>query len=458
MRTLVAAITFVFVGCHSDDERASWIRSALTSEHRLLVLRAPALVAEKYTTMAAHPYDYFRGTLPLWVTDTFEPGGVGQAPTRFASPTLSHMLLIGDPHPENVGTYLAPSSPGAATLDPRHRGAAARGDMAIEFNDFDAATFGPPIHDLRRLATGLRLLVTPVVAVDSPLMDGAVTALVEGYRQGLADTESDDGENLERGAILEDLVTRAFEDRLEAADWTGPEYVVCTEDEHRFVEALLTSWPSSCLGACPEPTLKRLVRRLGAGVASLPLLRFYAVIEGETPDASDDLILDLKEAREGPELPLPRATLPFPADHNAARVVFAQRLLQSHPRVDPLLGTATLWDESRTSFRVSERAPSSKGLARERIAERLADGRWRDSDLLALSRALGHLLGEAHARAPLGPDHKDVAGPELLALSDIDLVPELVSWSRTMALQTETDHALFVALLDRHGPLLESGR
>lgn len=445
LSTWCVSLCLALTACDLGDDRSAWIHSALTAEHRQLLLRSPERVADKYAAMAAHPYDFFRGTLPLWVADTTRPGGAGLSPTRFASADLTRMLLIGDPHPENVGTAL----PLDTTLDPRRRGALTRDAVRIEWNDFDAATFGPPVHDLRRLATGLRLLPTPTLAADSDTLDRAVSRLAEGYRRALSGQEAPP-----RGRILEDLAERAFEARLQSTDASSFDHIAPSDDERRFVMAALSTWPRTCLGPCPAVAVKSLVRRLGAGVASLPLLRFYATLEGATPSSEDDLVLDLKEAREAPALPLPQATLPFPAHHNAERVVFAQRLLQSDPRLDPLLGVAQLDD--RTSLRVAERAPSMKGLSRERVRERLADGRWSAPDLEGLALDLGHLLGEAHRRAPLGPDRDDTAAAALAALAHIDLAAELVPWSRDMARRIEQDHALFVALLSAHGPLLES--
>lgn len=445
MRPFLIIGALALCGClghePDDDTRSAWLLSTLTAQHRQLLLRAPTLVAAKYETMAKDPYDFFRGTLPLWVEDTTRPGGAGLAPTRLASPALTHILLIGDPHPENVGTFL----PLEASLDPSRRGSTDRDAIHLDWNDFDAATFGPPIHDLRRLATGLRLLATPALAADAPELDGAVHALSRGYLEALSGEPSPPP-----GAVLDDLAQRAFEDRLAVETHEGPEYLEPTDAERRFVMEALRTWPNTCLGPCPEPRVKRLVRRLGAGVASLPLLRFYATLKDV------DLVIELKEAREAPALPLPAATLPFATRHNAERVVFAQRLLQADPRLDRLLGTAQLDDG--TSLRVAERAASMKGLSRTRVAERLGRGLWTPTDLEALARSLGHLLGLAHRRAPLGPDRDETAREALAALAELartELGDELVTWSRTMAQRVERDHALFVELLETHGPHLE---
>ncbi len=447
--------------CDVGDERKSWLHSALTAEHRLLHLRAPDLLADKYAAMAAHPFDYFRGTLGLWIRDTTEPSGHGQSASVFASPAVAQLLLVGDPHPENVGTFL-PSAPGQPAAARSRTGPTS--DLRIEFNDFDAATFGPPTHDLRRLATGLRLLVLPSapdqLSPSADTLDEAVRALTRGYLDALMG-----GTPPPRGRIAEDLIRRANEDRSAAAsldaDDPDDELVPATPEERAFITRLLLRWPATCLADCPAATatsIKNIARRYGAGVASLPLYRFYVLLEGATSDADDDLILELKEAREAPTL----ATLPgfyaMPVSNNAERVVFAQRILQSTPLADPLLGIALLDDDPRTSFRVKERSTAQKGLSRTRIAERLADQRWTDDDLIALSAYVGHLLGQAHARAPLGPDTDTTAHDHLASLAATSgdaLIDETVAFSAFMAERIVLDHSLFRELLDAHGPTLE---
>src|SRR5262249_21135543 len=50
--------------------------------------------------------------------------------------------LVGDPHPENLGTFRTPD-----------------GTMVVDWDDFDAAGYGPFQGDLRRLAAG-RIVAT----------------------------------------------------------------------------------------------------------------------------------------------------------------------------------------------------------------------------------------------------------------------------------------------------------
>ena len=65
------------------------------------------------------------------------PGGE-RPTTAFGDPASSRVLLVGDPHPENIGTFRA-----------------ADGTILVEWNDFDAAGYGPYEADVRRLATAM---------------------------------------------------------------------------------------------------------------------------------------------------------------------------------------------------------------------------------------------------------------------------------------------------------------
>ncbi|MBT9555155.1 MAG: DUF2252 family protein, partial [Myxococcales bacterium] len=55
--------------------------------------------------------------------------------TRFGSAASALVPLVGDPHVENVGSYLA-----------------AKGKLVLDWNDFDTACYGPYHVDVWRLA------------------------------------------------------------------------------------------------------------------------------------------------------------------------------------------------------------------------------------------------------------------------------------------------------------------
>jgi uncharacterized protein (DUF2252 family) len=419
------------------DARGGWLLSTLVADHRQMLLRDPAAVSGKLAKMAEHPFDYLRGSLGQWVRDTTEPGAPGALATTVEVPAAAHMLLLGDPHPENLGTFLPPD-----------------GALIVDWNDFDAATWGPWTHDLRRLATALRVFL-----VGSPLepgdVDRATEAIVHGYAAGL------DGVEVPRGRIVEDLVTRA-----EAASRAAPEFAgvvdgqpdddlaPVSETERRAVLQFVGRWPESCLGGCDDGPAKTVLRRLGAGVASYPLMRWYVRLEGPTTADDDDVEIELKEAAPAPVLTTSPALVAWGFSDNAERVVLAQRTLMATPVGDRRLGFAAI---DTWSVRVREHTPSQQGLSRARVLARVDDGRWQASDIVALALVLGQRLGAAHARSPLGPDTLTRAGALLrpaVTAAEARLAAETLAFARFMAARVVADHALLVDLLASEGPLL----
>ena len=73
--------------------------------------------------------------------------------------------MLGDPHPENIGTYPLPD-----------------GAVALDFNDFDLAGRGPFTGDLRRLALGL-WVAGDMAGLGKKQRVRLVEALTEGYLQ-----------------------------------------------------------------------------------------------------------------------------------------------------------------------------------------------------------------------------------------------------------------------------------
>src|SRR5574338_969719 len=96
------------------------------------------------------------------------------------------------------------------------------------------------------------------------------------------------------------------------------------------VRASIDAWRATV--ATPSPIVASPVigvaRRLGAGVSSYPLLRWYVLLEGETAASDDDVMLELKEVRDPPPLPGLRRPIDAPYPRNGERVVMLARELQ----------------------------------------------------------------------------------------------------------------------------------
>ncbi|TNF35327.1 MAG: DUF2252 domain-containing protein, partial [Deltaproteobacteria bacterium] len=414
--TALLLLTSVAAACDTpDDARASWLQSTLVADNLPFALRSPDLVAGKFAKMAASRYAYVRGTAAQFARDLAEPGGVAHYGTRHASGPAARVLLVGDPHPENLGTFRLGD-----------------GRLVIDFNDFDAARYGPFHHDVWRLAVTFRLACEEAFPGAGDGCDDVAEAAAEGYVRTIRARAAGlpsvlrAAEPATLGVLAEDLLRRAARDGdaredlaaltdaaadapalvrgvLEASDVPGvidTELVSLDAEETALVDAILRRYPESLLAPPPpgELRVKDAVRRLGAGVASYPLWRFYVLVEGPTDAPEDDVVLEIKEVWDPLRLGALRTVPPTPFSDNGARVVVAQRLLQGPVALDPRLGWASL---GQHAFRVRDRTPYQKGFSMGRLAK-LVDREDADrADLVDLARLAGEVLADDHARAPL---------------------------------------------------------
>jgi uncharacterized protein (DUF2252 family) len=116
--------------------------------------RVPSLIALKYERMAASPFGFFRGAVPVMAADLA---------------LLPHTSIInqicGDAHVRNLGAYAAPD-----------------GRLVFDINDFDETIRGPFEWDLKRLATSL-VLAGREVGDKRAQCEEAVHRLVFQYRK-----------------------------------------------------------------------------------------------------------------------------------------------------------------------------------------------------------------------------------------------------------------------------------
>ena len=91
--------------------------------------RIPALVALRKQLMAASPFGYYRGAVPVMAYDLSLVGNTGIC-----------NQLCGDAHVRNLGAYAAPD-----------------GRLVFDINDFDETIVAPFEWDVKRMATSLIL-------------------------------------------------------------------------------------------------------------------------------------------------------------------------------------------------------------------------------------------------------------------------------------------------------------
>lgn len=131
-------------------------RSALAILQRSGADRLPHLLALKYERMAASPFGYFRGAVPVMAHD------LGHQPH-----TGILTQLCGDAHVRNLGAY-----------------AASDGSLTFDINDFDETIRGPFEWDVKRLATSIHLVAREAKQIESNCRE-AVRGFLRRYRKSL---------------------------------------------------------------------------------------------------------------------------------------------------------------------------------------------------------------------------------------------------------------------------------
>jgi hypothetical protein len=385
--------------------REQRVIDALADDNYVWALREPELVALKLRKMQRGPYEWLRGTAALYWQDLTEPGP--RAATAFGDPASSRVLLLGDPHVENAGTFRA-----------------ADGAMLVDWNDFDATGYGPFTADLRRLAASVIVVARLGAPDDAALADELARRVASGYAGEI--------ERLASGAEAGAMgfgASPLFDDELAKAATRGDTRDALAEvapivEDHRelalgdlepvaedgviedriervspaqavWIDAAVATWRRGLLDPTAA-TIKLRARRLGAGVSSYALYRFVAVLEGATAALDDDLVIELKETREGivvhgvPQLAVGAWSSP------AERAVQTQRRLQARTDADPLLGAADL---GGLTLKVRDREAYQRGIDADDLVE-LAAGDAEDRDeLRELARLYGSMLARAHGCA-----------------------------------------------------------
>jgi uncharacterized protein (DUF2252 family) len=462
------------VGCApAEDARAQWLRHTLVLDNQAFLERTPALTAGKFGLMGESLYPFFRGTAPLYARDTLIPGGPGYQASAFVTAENRDVLLVGDPHPENIGTYRRPN-----------------GALAVEFNDFDASTYGPFTFDVRRLALGFFIAGVQVEQAAEPdalgtllLADrrAAVEAMAGAYVDAITSEDPEETEARDCTVVV-DLIDKAIEDgdvleKLE--DYTELDGAMRTmfdgdvdpartiefgEFTQLIVEDSVRPPPRSQrdrlleLVALYQETVDvpgevlGVSQRFGSGVSSYPQERYYVLFSGPSDDPNDDVLLEAKETTDPVVLPGLESLPNWSAQSNGERVVEFQRELHASRGNDVYLGWATTGGQS---FRFRHRTAYQRGFRVSRMGEKLAEGEWVAADFVEFAAFAGALLGRTHARG--ATQRGTSAGASIAAAlrgNREAFVAETVDFVETYAPMVVEDVVRMRVLLETHGMTL----
>ncbi len=443
VKRFVLGVFAALAACNTGiSPREDFVVNTLAEDNYAWALRDPELVAMKLAKMQRDPYVWLRGEPAVFWRDVTDPGAARTA-TAFGSPAASRVLLVADPHPENLGSFRASD-----------------GTMFVDWNDFDSAGYGPYEGDVRRLAAGLIVAAhdaadpASAAAVDPVYAAELARRVAVGYATEMAALAAGQpAQPVTTGAAkyLDKLIAKATangDSRKELTDSTevvdgvrvfltgdldpvADDGVVenrqtsVTPDERDRVTRALAPY----LAQHPElGTLVAIARRYGSGVSSYAVLRYYALL-------SSDRLVEVKEERDGlvihgvPQLAAAEWSSP------AVRVVDAQRRLQLRRDADPLLGAAGV---GALALRIHDRAAYQRGVDAGDLGALAIDPSKR-AQLADLAEIFGGLLARAHG---LAVTEDGVAGWSVIAplLGDgAGFADEIVELARADAAQVIAD-------------------
>jgi uncharacterized protein (DUF2252 family) len=396
------------LGRQQHDELKPKARPASAIEliDRAMKGRVPALLMRKWQLMAASPFAYFRGAVPVMAADLAVLPATGLVAE-----------LCGDAHVRNLGAFAAPD-----------------GRLVFDINDFDETIRGPFEWDLKRIAASLVLAGRGSGHKDASARQAAEVCIARycALMSTLAELP-----------VLE--AARYQVHRLAA---TGPVHQALLKAE-RSTAAHNLEQLTEPAGAAHrfreiKPTLERVTGRQAAQVlAALEiyksrlhpelrhLLTFYQPVDVafkvvgtgsvglrdycvylEGNGGGDPLFLQIKEETAsawGPWLPDAH-----PPTHNGQRVVEGQRAMQTLS--DSFLGWTEMagrhflvrqLNDHKGSIEIEDLAGSNLEAYAEVCGELLARGHARSADAVLLSAYLGSGDGFAQAIAKFGVLYAD---------------------------------------------------
>jgi len=341
--------------------------------------RVPSLIPIKYERMAASPFGFFRGAVPVMAADLAllpHTGIVNQ--------------ICGDAHVNNLGAYAAPD-----------------GRLVFDINDFDETTRAPFEWDLKRLATSL-VLAGRAVGDKRSACEDAVFTFVTSYRK-LVDTLArmpliEAGRfqvhRLQRISPVSKALLKAERstplhtlEQLTAPTANGshqifkdakPLLMRLTPAKARPILVSITKYRESLL-----PERQHLLSQYKpidvafkvVGTGSVGLRDYLIYFEGNGP--ADPLFLQMKE--EPGSAYAPYFNQPGLARHQGQRTAEGQRAMQMQS--DPFLGWTTI--ENR-EYLVRQLNDHKAGIE---LMDLAGDG------LIQYAEICGELLARGHARS-----------------------------------------------------------
>lgn len=364
-------------------ERRLHIRDTVIEDHVMRMHLATGAVREKFRSLAADRFTFFRGTALLYYRDIAgTDAGLPIVPT------------VGDVHPENYGVL-----PGTD------------GVPVFTINDMDEAWMAPFTWDLHRGATGFALAGEQLGMSRKKAMKAA-RKFISGYFDGISGCLADPEAITER--VTRDNAPKVIAPFLEKGERSRSKYLAKRIDfdtltfretdrvsrRPELVDRLRLAVQDYAQREWDEDTVDRpqdffrildAAIRTGSGTASRGLARFWVLVQGWGDRPEDKVILELKMARHSSLdglAPVDGATSSVSAEDSARRIARAFDAFVADG--DPLYGFT---DIAGLSFVVRERGPQKVNVD---------VGDFTPKELKKYATLCGRILARHHVRA----DHR----------------------------------------------------
>jgi uncharacterized protein (DUF2252 family) len=384
--------------------------SALELVARSMHGRVPALIQLKYQLMAASPFGYFRGAVPVMAADLSVLPSTGIV-----------CQLCGDAHVRNLGAFAAPD-----------------GRLVFDINDFDETIRGPFEWDLKRMAASLVLAGRESGHKEASARQ-AVEKFVVRYAAQMRSFAKMPSLEVGRFQVHRMSEVAPVHDALLKAERASPQHTLEKLTElasekpgatRHFIEsqpmlARVTGRKAAAvlaaLGAYREMLepqrqhLLSLYRPVDVafkvvGTGSVGLRDYCIYFEGNGP--KDPLFLQIKE--EPASAYAPYLTDAHPQHHNGQRVAEGQKAMQVQS--DPFLGWTHIagrdylvrqLNDHKGSIDLEDLENSGLEAYAEVCGELLARGHARSGDPQILAGYIGSGDGFAEALAKFGEAYAD---------------------------------------------------
>ena len=395
---------------HSELKPKARQASALELVARSMRGRIPAFIQLKYLLMAASPFGYFRGAVPVMAADLSVLPSTGIV-----------CQLCGDAHVRNLGAYAAPD-----------------GRLTFDINDFDETIRGPFEWDLKRMAASLVLAGRASSHKESAIRETVVRFVAryaaqmrafarmpilevgrfQVHRLGQVEPVLDALLKAERATPLHTLnqLTEPSSSKPNAPRHFKEIKPTLTRVTGRQATAVLAALGPYCQMLEPQRQhLLSLYRPVDVafkvvGTGSVGLRDYCVYFEGNGPE--DPLFLQIKEEPASGYAPyLPDAA---PPHQNGQRVAEGQKAMQVQS--DPFLGWTHIagrdylvrqLNDHKGSIDLEDLAGCGLEAYGEVCGELLARGHARSGDPLILSGYIGSGDGFAEALAKFGTAYAD---------------------------------------------------